>query len=820
MLQFAHTYRYAEPSSVDVGSGAAPHLRLATSSPGEVAHPHFFEGRLHQPQLAAQLLSAVHLLVGSRFFTPANSVAKAVALADPVVTAGSGMLRLEGFSACCSTYIRVDLEPAAYAGDIVGKGTTNIDFNAPMRAALAQVRDADGLALSVGSAAFTLHSGGAQVVEKKVELPLRWLRSMVAVQTYQSAMRKVFEVDAIPALRFVRGLPRASTSKTPLWVVAGPQGLRTTAQNDGSGVRFTDSSRLRVLENLLPKAEAATPLVSATAKGQVLAALGLLGQVAKNDAALAHQASGIAALALGHTAADVHKKAIAFLAKWGLDDAGRELARGYLSFVSAVNRPALAALVGEADAAPTAMAAATPGPAQAPRRISPLDASRALAPLEWVADVVERMAYVLENPADVDEWERVAGALVRLAPITAADKAAFLALQKRSRKLEWPAKPLPFALARVMAAAVDGEGTAEDVMRVPGDAPTRAEHFIGPRVQGLIAQALAGQGLTPLSTPTHRGGFIDPRQLVQRIQAQLRAGVMAPLSEQVLALMRLVPAPMDETAARTALAEAQGLTAPAPLVQALRYALGDGTVKVPADAAARPLFLAAARVRSPHADDAPTLAAYGDLGPDGPLHPRLGWHVLSRSTEYGYTFHHLYLRHQPRCSRRSTRSPTTPPWPCAPSTWPIRAGAPSTRRPTSALPPACCPRAWSRCLPRPHAPWATMWIGTRHSCRTAPTSTCCWSPPPRSHPWPCCCWPWPWPARSPGRRLWPWMRWCRACRTGGSMSMPWGARWQAYGPHPWSRARAMPRAWPPRPRRMRPCRWPYSPCSARCWKSP
>lgn len=258
MFQFAHTYRYAQPSSLDQGAGAPPHLRLATSSPGEVAHPHFFEGRLHQPQLAAQLLSAVHLLVGSRFFTPANSVAKAVALADPVVTAGSGMLRLEGFSACCSTYIRVDLEPAAYAGDIVGKGTTNIDFNAPMRAALAQVRDADGLALSVGAAAFTLHTGGTQVVEKKVELPLRWLRSMVAVQTYQSAMRKVFEVDAIPALRLVRGLPRASTSKTPLWVVAGPQGLRTTAQNDGSGVRFTDSSRLRVLENLLPKARSLT----------------------------------------------------------------------------------------------------------------------------------------------------------------------------------------------------------------------------------------------------------------------------------------------------------------------------------------------------------------------------------------------------------------------------------------------------------------------------------------------------------------------------------------------------------------------------------
>lgn len=252
MSHFAHTYRYAEPSAVNLQ--AEPRLRLATASPGEVAHPHFFEGRLLQPHLAAQLLSAVHLVVGSRFFTPPNTLAKAVALADPVVTAGAGLLRLEGFSACCSTYIRVDLEPSAYAGDIIGKGTTNVDFNAPMRAALARVRDSDGLALSVGRAEFVLHSGGAQVLEKKVDLPLRWLRSMVAVQAYQAAMQRVLQVGAVPALRFLRSLPKASTSKTPLWVVACPQGLRTTAQGCADGVRFTDSSRLRVLEALLPQA--------------------------------------------------------------------------------------------------------------------------------------------------------------------------------------------------------------------------------------------------------------------------------------------------------------------------------------------------------------------------------------------------------------------------------------------------------------------------------------------------------------------------------------------------------------------------------------
>jgi SWIM zinc finger len=256
VAHFAHTYRYAEPSTIDLSGGA--HVKLATSSPGNTPNPHFFDCTLHQPQLAAQLLSAVHLLVGSRFFTPANSVGLAIALADPVVTSGGGILRLEGFSACCSTYIRVDMEPQAYAGDVVGKGTTNIDFNAPMRAALAKVRDADGMALSVGSAEFALRTAGAKVVEKKVELPLRWLRSMVAVQAYQAAMHKVIEVGSIAALRFLRSLPKTSTSKTPLWVVAGPQGLRTTTQIDGAGVRFTDCTRLRVLESLLPKAKTLT----------------------------------------------------------------------------------------------------------------------------------------------------------------------------------------------------------------------------------------------------------------------------------------------------------------------------------------------------------------------------------------------------------------------------------------------------------------------------------------------------------------------------------------------------------------------------------
>jgi hypothetical protein len=250
-----HAYRYTAPSRL--ADEAQPRLRLATSSAGD-QHPHFFEGQLKAPRTAAELLSAVHIIVGSRFFAPAAMVARLIALADPVVTSGGGVLRFEGFSACCSAYIRADMLPESYDGDVVANGTTNVDFNAPMRAALARVRDADGLGLSVGQGELRLRSGERDIVEKKVALPMRWVRGMLEVQSYQACMRKRLSIGAVEALRFFRSLPKASTSKTPLWVVGSVGGLLTTTRADPHGVRVTDTSRLRVLEMLMPKAKSLT----------------------------------------------------------------------------------------------------------------------------------------------------------------------------------------------------------------------------------------------------------------------------------------------------------------------------------------------------------------------------------------------------------------------------------------------------------------------------------------------------------------------------------------------------------------------------------
>ncbi|CAN7403196.1 DUF6493 family protein [Polaromonas sp. LjRoot131] len=403
--------------------------------------------------------------------------------------------------------------------------------------------------------------------------------------------------------------------------------------------------------------EAMQPVVTSAIKGRVLSGLELLGQVVKNTPARAASISAMAAHALAHTAPDVQKKTIACLQSWGLDAAGQEVARGYLPFVAAVNQAALGKLVGSAGAvvtttmsAPAGAGLSAPSLPSAPARLSPLDASRALQPLVHVADLVERLAYALENPDDVDEWERVAEALVRLAPIPAADQAAFLALKKRARRLEWDNKPLGFALAQLMACALGGEATATEPMASAGAAEAGLKagthRFIAQRTLSLMAQAAAGLGLTPLSAPTHRGGFIDPRQLVARLAACQQAGTALPLSEPVFALMRLVPASMDSDAARDALQQARSLK-DQPVVQALRYALGD-TVTVPHDAAEQTLFVAAARTRSPGTDDALTLAAFGSVGPNGPAAAQLDWHVSSSEpSEAGYEFRTLYVTCMP-----------------------------------------------------------------------------------------------------------------------------------------------------------------------------
>src|SRR5262245_66582561 len=178
-LRLDYTYRYAQPSAL-TKTGGELGRRLATfrgAGAEPAAHTFFFDGRMRQPHVAASMLLTLAKVVSTRFWMPLNP-----ALLDPVVTSNEELLRFEGFSSCCGVYARADLEAPTFEADIQGRGTTNVDFNAAMRGALAQIRANESVRLAVGAQGVELTRKDQAVVEKKVKLPVRWIKGFTEVQ--------------------------------------------------------------------------------------------------------------------------------------------------------------------------------------------------------------------------------------------------------------------------------------------------------------------------------------------------------------------------------------------------------------------------------------------------------------------------------------------------------------------------------------------------------------------------------------------------------------------------------------------------------------
>jgi hypothetical protein len=245
------TYAYPVASAVCRGGGGSE-LLLGTSGgrteSGPAAHPHLFHGFLTDPRPAALGMLACAAVAGARYYTPASVIA--AILADPVVTSHGDRLRFESFSGCCGVHARLDLLPAALDGPPGASGTTNVDFNEPMRTALAGPARAGGpLRLRVGADEVAVTTVIASVVERKVPLPDRWLKGFGEVQALARRMRPVAELAGAHALRFVTGIPRSL--RHPLWAVpAGPTLTLVTSPRPGAAC-LAGSHRLAELGPLL-----------------------------------------------------------------------------------------------------------------------------------------------------------------------------------------------------------------------------------------------------------------------------------------------------------------------------------------------------------------------------------------------------------------------------------------------------------------------------------------------------------------------------------------------------------------------------------------
>jgi hypothetical protein len=383
---------------------------------------------------------------------------------------------------------------------------------------------------------------------------------------------------------------------------------------------------------------AVQPVFYASAKSQVDAALKLAEAAVKREPALAQDASAVALHGLAHEAADLQKKLIERLKAWGMNDAARAELEAHVQSVATVNRPALLSLIGNVGPAASVEIPVAEQPPVGHGPLDPLDTSRMLVPIGDVTELVDCIAFVLENPKDIDALERVLEALVRMAPLPQPLLKQFAPVMKRALKLI--DREVQNRLARLLAFVGGGkrpQGHSEKSQK------PKAEEFLASRVEDLIDQAAQGWGLAPLASATHARGFIDAAVFIERIAVYQARGVQAPSGEQVRGLLRLAPAGDRSAALRN---QARQL-ADAPLARALRHALGEDGVPITAKGdEEQALFAAAARIRHPGGDDPLVLDALGDFGPDGANAARYAWSVDARSSTYAgktYVHHHLTL---------------------------------------------------------------------------------------------------------------------------------------------------------------------------------
>jgi SWIM zinc finger len=245
------TYHYHTPSLL-TRSGIQDRLFLSQYSEVEKREaPCYFWGKLQQPYLTARCLLTLSKVVQSSFNLSPFQLAL---LKDPVVTAGNERIRFEGFSHCAGVYARVDVLPGGHNGEFPEAGTTNVDFNQPMLSALSGVGKTEDLFLSVGNKNIALLKGDQKVVERKVPLPVKWIKGFASVQVYLSEAEKMHQFSRIQTLQLFQSLPKGVVKSDYYLTIRGGKPVFSPVKSINA-LCIGGIHRLRLLEPLLPLAD-------------------------------------------------------------------------------------------------------------------------------------------------------------------------------------------------------------------------------------------------------------------------------------------------------------------------------------------------------------------------------------------------------------------------------------------------------------------------------------------------------------------------------------------------------------------------------------
>jgi hypothetical protein len=234
---------YLAESVLDEAHGAKRLLLesgLGATPQGLVENPSFFHGFAARPDVVSSAVLAVADVAASRYYDAALRLSDVI---DPVITAGGDRLRCESFSACNGVQARLDLLGSGLDGGEIGFGTTNVDINSPLRSALANVDRNELLHLDVGRDRLVVSTPEESHVERKVELPDRWVRGFAETPAIAAGMTHLATVSGSAISQFLAALPAARPGRT-VFLQPSAQGLREVATAKPSTVTLAGTGRL------------------------------------------------------------------------------------------------------------------------------------------------------------------------------------------------------------------------------------------------------------------------------------------------------------------------------------------------------------------------------------------------------------------------------------------------------------------------------------------------------------------------------------------------------------------------------------------------
>ena len=363
------------------------------------------------------------------------------------------------------------------------------------------------------------------------------------------------------------------------------------------------------------------PVLAEAPAGTAKAGLDLVRRSAAGSPESARDAAVVASAGLRHSSPDVQRATLALIDRLSpdRDAAVASAVADSVAGVAASQRPAAEALVarlgGDGPAVvepvnrPVASAAsgdAASSPAVA-APTSPTDPARAIEPLLTLEALVDVAVSVIETGEPADDIERVLDGVRRHAGRNSEAVARLTApLARRARTLLARSDSLPFSgfdprgdVAAVLLAWTTGDVVASAPANRTVDAGPGA--FLSARARETAEAVAGGRPAASVALPTHRGGWIEPAVLVER----LGAGRPASTLDLVAAVLRL--APQGRPAALQAASRLSGEEG-----AVVRYALG-GEERIGRTTA---WWVAATRVRSPGADDEAVDRRHPRLGPE------------------------------------------------------------------------------------------------------------------------------------------------------------------------------------------------------------